>query len=88
MSWLCVFYLGMITETVVPHSCEDKFNPTFINLNVTCMNIYQSYPRRVAAKITGLRCSVDYETAATHSSDRIDYGLSRNNLYNIVINYA
>ena len=52
------------------------------------MNIYQSDPRKVAAKITGLKCSVDYETAATHSSDRIDYGLSRNNLYNIVINYA
>ena len=49
------------------------------------MNIYQSDPRKVAAKITGLKCSVDYETAATTFSDRIDYELSRNNLYNIVI---
>ena len=78
----------MATETVVFHGHEDKFNPIFTNLNITFMTVYQSDPRRVAAKITELKCSVDYETAATHSSDRIDYGPSRNNLYNIVINYA
>ena len=83
-----MFHLNVTTETVVPHGCEDKFNPIFINLNITFMTVYQSDPRRVAAKITELKCSVDYETAATHSSDQVDHWPSRNNLCNIVINYA
>ena len=39
--------------------------------------------KKVAAKITKLKCSIDYETAATHSSDQVDHWPSRNNSCNI-----
>ena len=48
-------------------------------------NTYRLDPRKAAAKITGLNAQLITRSPLPRSPDRIDYGLSCNNLYNIVL---